>query len=150
MSSKELDNLVRVGLLKKEPGDQGEFNGLVKSGRTRLNDARTPGLSPESRFDLAYNAAHAFALAALRWHGFRPDNKRYVVFQSLEHSLGLKPELWRVLDKVPQRAQSRRIRRTLRCRRAIAQGFVARDGDCRPLRRKTRANIGGTQIMACV
>jgi len=99
MSSKELDNLVRVGLLKKEPGDQGEFNGLVKSGRTRLNDARTPGLSPVSRFDLAYSAAHAFALAALRWHGFRPDNKRYVVFQSLEHSLGLKPELWRVLDK---------------------------------------------------
>jgi hypothetical protein len=99
MSSKELDNLVRVGLLKKEPGDQGEFDGLVKSGRTRLNDARTPGLSPEGRFDLAYNAAHAFALAALRWHGFRPDNKRYVVFQSLEHSLGLKPELWRVLDK---------------------------------------------------
>jgi hypothetical protein len=99
MSSKELDNLVRVGLLKKEPGDQGEFNGLVKSGRARLNDAKTPGLSPEGRFDLAYNAAHAFALAALRWHGFRPDNKRYVVFQSLEHSLGLKPELWRVLDK---------------------------------------------------
>jgi hypothetical protein len=99
MSSRELDNLVRVGLLKKEPGDQGEFNGLVKSGRTRLDDARTPGLSSESRFDLAYNAAHAFALAALRWHGFRPDNKRYVVFQSLEHSLRLKPELWRVLDK---------------------------------------------------
>jgi hypothetical protein len=43
MSSKELDNLVRVGLLKKEPGDQGEFNGLVKSGRARLNDAKTPG-----------------------------------------------------------------------------------------------------------
>jgi len=99
MSSKELDNLVRVGLLKKEPGDQGEFNGLARSGRTRLNDAGIPRLSRESRFDLAYNAAHAFALAALRWHGFRPDNKRYVVFQSLEHSLGLKPELWRVLDK---------------------------------------------------
>jgi hypothetical protein len=99
MSFKELDNLVRVGLLKNDPADQGEFNGLAKSGRTRLNDARTPGLSPEGRFDLAYNAAHAFALAALRWHGFRPDNKRYVVFQSLEHSLGLKPELWRVLDK---------------------------------------------------
>jgi hypothetical protein len=99
MSSKELDNLVRVGLLKTEPGDQSEFNGLVKSGRTRLNDAGIPGLSPESRFDIAYNAAHAFALAALRWQGFRPDNKRYVVFQSLEHSLGLRPELWRVLDK---------------------------------------------------
>jgi hypothetical protein len=31
MSSKELDNLVRVGLLKKEPGDQGEFNGAARA-----------------------------------------------------------------------------------------------------------------------
>jgi hypothetical protein len=99
MSSKELDNLVRVGLLKKEPGDQAEFDGLLRSARARLNDAKARSLSPESRFDLGYNAAHAFALAALRWHGFRPDNRRYVVFQSLEHSLGLKPELWRVLDR---------------------------------------------------
>jgi hypothetical protein len=99
MSSKELDNLVRVGLLKKEPGDQGEFTGLLRSARARLNDAKTPGLSAEGRFDLTYNAAHAFALAALRWHGFRPDNRRYVVFQSLQHTLGLKPELWRILDK---------------------------------------------------
>lgn len=94
-----MDNLVRVDLLKKEPGDQVEFNGLLGSARARLNDAKRSGLSPESRFDLAYNAAHGFALAALRWHGFRPANKRYIVFQSLEHSLGLKPELWRVLDK---------------------------------------------------
>jgi hypothetical protein len=99
MSSKQLDNLVGIGLLKKEPGDPVEFNGLLGSGRARLNDAKTPGLSPQGRFDLAYNAAHALALAALRWHGFRPDHKRYVVFQSLEHSLGLKPEIWRVLDK---------------------------------------------------
>jgi hypothetical protein len=71
----------------------------LRSARARLNDAKARSLSPESRFDLGYNAAHAFALAALRWHGFRPDNRRYVVFQSLEHSLGLKPELWRVLDR---------------------------------------------------
>jgi len=99
MRSKELDNLVRLDLLKSEPGDQAEFDGLLSSGRKRLNDANISGLSPESRFDLAYNAAHAFALAALRWHGFRPHNKRYIVFQSLQHSLGMKPEVWRVLDK---------------------------------------------------
>jgi hypothetical protein len=99
MSSKELDNLVRLDLLKSEPGNQVEFDGLLSSGRKRLNDVNAPGLSPESRFDLAYNAAHAFALAALRWHGFRPHNKRYIVFQSLQHSLGMKPEVWRVLDK---------------------------------------------------
>jgi hypothetical protein len=93
MSSKELDNLVGAGLLKREPGDQSEFDALVRSGQTRLTDARQPTLAPESQFDLAYNAAHAFALAALRWHGYRPNNRRY------EHTLGLQPQVWRVLDK---------------------------------------------------
>lgn len=48
MSSKELDNLVRIGVLKREAGDQSEFNGLVNSARARLTDATRPGLSPES------------------------------------------------------------------------------------------------------
>ncbi len=30
------------------------------------------------------------------WHGFRSNN-RYVVFQALPHTLGLGPEVWRVL-----------------------------------------------------
>ena len=52
----------------------------------------------ESRFDLGYNAAHALCLAALRWHGYRSSN-RYIVFQLLPHTLGLGPEVWRVLSK---------------------------------------------------
>ena len=98
MSSSKLENLVRVGHLKVEPGDQSEFDGLLASGQKRLADARNTALSSDSQFDLAYNAAHAFALAAMRWHGYRPD-KRFVVFQSLAHTLGLGPEVWRVLDK---------------------------------------------------
>jgi hypothetical protein len=46
-------------------------------------------LSPEIRFDLAYNAAHALALAALRWNGYRLNNSRYIVFQALPHTLEL-------------------------------------------------------------
>jgi hypothetical protein len=38
-----------------------------------------------------------FALAALRWHGYRPD-KRYIVFQALAHTLSLPGAQWRVLD----------------------------------------------------
>jgi hypothetical protein len=34
---------------------------------------------------LAYNAAHAIALTALRLHGYRSD-KRYLVFQCLIHT----------------------------------------------------------------
>jgi len=98
MSNGELDNLVKIGQLKAEPGTQVEFDGLVDSARKRLADARNEKLSFESRFDLAYNAAHAFALAALRRHNHRSGN-RYVVFQALPHTLGLDAAIWRVLAK---------------------------------------------------
>jgi hypothetical protein len=75
-----------------------EFAGLVHSGEKRLADAERQVNSLESRFDLAYNAAHALSLAALRHSGYRPS-KRYVVFQVLPHTLELGPEVWRVLDR---------------------------------------------------
>src|SRR6516162_5662607 len=84
--------------LKVEPPDAKEFAGLVQSGRARLKDATSKSLALESRFDLAYNAAHALCLAALRWHGYRASN-RYIVFQLLPQTLGLGPEVWRVLSK---------------------------------------------------
>jgi hypothetical protein len=87
-----------VATLKAETGNQNEFDGLLDAGRKRLSDAGKNGLSPESQFELAYSAAHAFALAAMRWHGYRPA-KRYIVFQALGHTLGVKAEIWRVLDK---------------------------------------------------
>jgi hypothetical protein len=102
MSKEELDNLVKIGQLKAEPGTQAEFDGLVDSARKRLADARNEKLSFESRFDLAYNAAHAFALAALRRHHYRSGN-RYVVFQVLPHTLGLDARIWRVLAKCHDR-----------------------------------------------
>ena len=84
--------------LKAEPPDAKEFAGLLRSGERRLQDARHQGISLEGRFDVAYNAAHALSLAALRWHGYRSTN-RYIVFQLLPHTLGLGPEVWRVLAK---------------------------------------------------
>ena len=96
--SKELENLVRVGKLTVEPATRGEFDGLLMSGSERLADARNEGLALSSRFDLAYNAAHAFSLAALRWHGYRSDS-RYLVFQVLPHTVGLPSATWRVLAK---------------------------------------------------
>lgn len=102
MTSPELERLVQIGMLKREPGAQAEIDGLIRSGRSRLTDARHPVLSLESRFDLAYNAAHALSLAALRWWGYRSDN-RYIAFQALPHTLGLGPEVWRVLATCHQR-----------------------------------------------
>jgi hypothetical protein len=98
MAQEQLDNLVRSGQLKTEPPAQAEIDGLVRSGRVRLKDAGNATNSLEGRFDLAYNAAHALALAALRWHGYRSES-RYMVFQTLQHTLNLPPEQWRVLDQ---------------------------------------------------
>lgn len=93
------DNLTGPGKpLKAEPPDAKEFAGLKRSGHARLQDALNTSLSLEGRFDLAYNAAHALCLAALRWNGYRSTN-RYIVFQLLPHTLGLGPEIWRVLSK---------------------------------------------------
>ena len=82
--------------LRQEAPDAKEFVGLKRSGLARVGDAQKPALSLESRFDLAYGAAHALCLAAMRRLGYRPAN-RYIVFQVLPHTLGLGPEVWRVL-----------------------------------------------------
>ena len=84
--------------LAAEPADAKEFESLKRSGLARLKDAQSTTISLDGRFDLAYNAAHALALAALRYRGFRPT-KRYIVFQVLPDTLGLGPEIWRVISK---------------------------------------------------
>lgn len=86
------------GPLRPEPPDAKEFAGLLRSALARLADATNSALSLEGRFDLAYNASHALCLAALRWHGYRSGH-RYIVFQLLPQTLGLGPEVWRVLAK---------------------------------------------------
>ena len=94
-----LDNLCGAGKpLNAEAPDANEIEGLLRTGRARLLDSHNTDLALQSRFDLAYNAAHALCLAALRGKGYR-SSKRYIVFQVLPHTLCLGPEVWRVLDK---------------------------------------------------
>lgn len=103
MVSKALDGPLNKlcgssGSLQPEAFNADEYAGLLRSGFARLVDAGNATLALESRFDLAYNAAHALSFAALRRMGYRSGN-RYIVFQVLPHTLGLGPEVWRVLDK---------------------------------------------------
>ena len=98
MTLEKLDNLVKIKKLKNEPPDQNEFDGMRSSAKRRLEDAKIDGLSEDSVFSLAYGAAHALSLAAMRWHGYRSDN-RYLVFQCLQQTIGLENAKWRVLDK---------------------------------------------------
>ena len=87
---------------------QGLVNGTLTSRRITQWDLiarcageqglRTNNLGTNQQFDLAYNAAHALALAALRRQGYRSE-KRYTVFQTLPHTLGLPTGIWRLLAK---------------------------------------------------
>jgi hypothetical protein len=87
VSKPELDNLVRIGKLKIEPGSRLEFDGMLIAARQRLADAQNEDIAADSQFDLAYGAAHRLALAALRQHGYRSQD-RITVFQTLVHTVG--------------------------------------------------------------
>jgi len=95
-AQENLQNLQKTGKLKAEPPDQVEFDGLLRSAKRKLPDAENETLSADSRFILAYDAAHSLALAALRWHGFRSEH-RYIVFQALAHTASFPTDKWRFL-----------------------------------------------------
>ena len=101
-AQEQLLNLQKIGKLKAEPPNQDEFDGLVRSAKRKLPDAENPALSADSRFILAYDAAHSLALAALRWHGFR-SQARYIVFQALGHTVAFPAAKWRFLDDCHQK-----------------------------------------------
>jgi hypothetical protein len=60
---------------------------MLASARRSLADAQNESINTDSRFELAYGAAHRLALAALRQQGYRSEN-RITVFQTLVHTLG--------------------------------------------------------------
>lgn len=88
MGKQELDNLVKIGSLKAEAPIRKEFEDMVASARIGLADSQSDSIETDSRFTLAYGAAHRLALAALRHQGYRPNNRRDAVFQALAHTLG--------------------------------------------------------------
>lgn len=102
MSQSALENLLRIGQLKAEPRNPVEAQRMLGMARTRLLDANLTSLSSEGRFTSAYNASHAAALAALRWHGYRSEN-RFTVFQCLAHTVNWPASQWRVLDAAHQK-----------------------------------------------
>jgi len=107
------------GILHAEPADAEEIAALLRSGLARLQDSGKASLALQSRFDLAYGAAHALSLAALRRAGYRA-RQRYVVFQRLPYTTSLGPEVWRVLDEAHRLRNLAEYEGDLR----ITDGFV--------------------------
>ena len=66
-----LDNLARIGQLEAIAPDAGQIERLIAAAKRALADARTPELSAESRFDIAYRAIMQAANAALQASGYR-------------------------------------------------------------------------------
>ena len=97
MAHENLDNLVKIRQLSVGGATATEVEKLIERGLKKLRDSKRVDLDPESQFDLVYNAAHALSLAALRYAGYRSEN-RYTVFQCTQYTIDLEPEFWRVLD----------------------------------------------------
>jgi hypothetical protein len=97
MSKDALENLVKIGQLKVEPSNAVEIERMLVMARKHLSDAKQEANSLEGRFISAYSVGHAAALAALRWHGYRSEN-RYQVFQCLGSTVGWSAVQWRQLD----------------------------------------------------
>lgn len=88
-----LENLETLGLLLPLERSETEFTQLIEKAKDLHIDSKRRELSIQSRFQLAYEASFALALAALRWNGYRPSGKRYVAFQALRHTAELGSEV---------------------------------------------------------
>ena len=102
MSSDALSNLAKIGKIKAEPMNRAEIDRMLVMARKRFADSGYTQVSQEDRFPSVYNEIHGAALAALRWHGYRSEN-RYIVSQSLGHTLAWPTSRCRVFDAAHQK-----------------------------------------------
>lgn len=127
MGSAELDNLVAIGKLRREPPLRDEYEGLLRNAEVRLQDAKKEDLHLESRFDLAYAAAHSLAVAALRRLGYRSDN-RQIVFQALAHTIGAPASMWRLLAKAHEQRNRRDYEGVVRIEEQLTRDLITAGG----------------------
>lgn len=129
-----LENLVGTGQLIAEPTSVEEVSGFLLRAQEQLDDARTATLSPASRFSLAYDAAHAFALVALRAHGYRPGRglgHRLVVFTTLPHTVASPAAEWAALVRYHTKRNSTEYAGLVNASQAEARDLVQLTGALR-------------------
>lgn len=79
------------GWLASHRTSRQEISDLLEVVDRDLEQAQTPGLIPDWKLNIAYNAALQAGVAALAAAGYRPsrDNKHFRVIQSLAFTIGL-------------------------------------------------------------
>ena len=124
MSNAALLNLVKIGQLKAEHASALDIERLLAMARKHLDDAKRESNSIEGRFISAYSVGHAAGLAALRWHGYRSEN-RYLVFQTLQHTVGWTAVQWRQLDSAHNKRNLAEYEGYLEVEPSYVQGLIA-------------------------
>ena len=124
MSSTALENLVKIGQLKAEPASALDVERLLAMAHKHLDDAKRESNSLEGRFISAYSVGHAAGLAALRWHGYRSEN-RYLVFQTLQHTVGWTAVQWRQLDSAHNKRNLAEYEGYLEVEPSYVEGLIA-------------------------
>jgi hypothetical protein len=97
-----LENLVRIGKLKRHAADKRDIARLLASAESAIRDAKTETLSAASRLDLSYRAIMQGSLVAMLASGFRPSTSEaghhQLLVQALPKTIGLPSERARILD----------------------------------------------------
>ncbi len=97
-----LDNLLRIGKLRRHAADKAEVARLLASAERALADANVDKLSADTRLDLAYRAIMQAALVAMLANGYRPATSEaghhQLLIQALTKTAGIDAERIRVLD----------------------------------------------------
>jgi hypothetical protein len=86
-----LDLYLRNGWIRRHETAPEEIRTLLEIADRDIAQSQTPGLGPEWRFDIAYNAALQLAVASLAASGFRAErqNKHQRCIECLEFTVKL-------------------------------------------------------------
>jgi len=96
-----LQNWLSNGWLVAHQTSPQEISDLLAVAERDLKDSQTPGLSPDWRLNISYNAALQAANAALAACGYRASREahHYRIIQSLIYTIGAAPEIVTQLDR---------------------------------------------------
>ncbi len=97
-----LENLVKINKLSPHVSNATEVGRLLAASRRNVADSSVAMISDETRFDAAYKAIMQCGLVGLLANNYRlsttTPGHHQTVIQCLELTMGVPPEVWRVLD----------------------------------------------------